>query len=54
MNAEDVTSEFLRLENWDDRHRYLIQSGIKLGPMPREAYTEENRVGRGFTSFRTT
>ena len=44
MNVENIAREFLRLEDWDDRYRYLIQLGLKLGPMPRDAYVEENRV----------
>jgi cysteine desulfuration protein SufE len=44
MNSDNIAEEFLRLEDWDDRYRYLIQLGLKLGPMPRDAYIDSNRV----------
>ncbi|GLI94909.1 SufE family protein [Methylocystis echinoides] len=44
MHSDNIAEEFLRLEDWDDRYRYLIQLGLKLGPMPRDAYVDSNRV----------
>lgn len=44
MNNDNIAEEFLRLDDWDDRYRYLIQLGLKLGPMPRDAYVDSNRV----------
>jgi cysteine desulfuration protein SufE len=44
MDVDNIFRELLQLEDWDDRYRYLIQLGLKLGPMPRDAYVEKNRV----------
>lgn len=32
------------LDDWDERYRYLIDLGRKLEPLPKEAYSEANRV----------
>lgn len=44
MNSDNIAEEFMRLDDWDDRYRYLIQLGLKLGPMPRDGYVDSNRV----------
>jgi cysteine desulfuration protein SufE len=49
MAIEDIIGNFELLEEWEDRYRYLIELGRTLEPLPKEAYTEENKV-RGCAS----
>ncbi|CAJ0878435.1 hypothetical protein AMST5_02969 [freshwater sediment metagenome] len=49
MPIDDIIGNFELLEEWEDRYRYLIELGRTLEPLPKEAYTDENKV-RGCAS----
>ncbi len=49
MAIDDIIGNFELLEEWEDRYRYLIELGRTLEPLPKEAYTEQNKV-RGCAS----
>ncbi len=46
---DEIVSNFEFLDEWDDRHQYLMELGRKLPPLPEEAHNEANRV-RGCVS----
>ncbi|MEH3145139.1 MAG: SufE family protein [Methylobacterium frigidaeris] len=46
---DEIVSNFEFLDEWEDRHQYLMELGRKLPPMPEEAHSEANRV-RGCAS----
>lgn len=39
-----IVDDLAFLDDWDERYRYLIELGRKLEPLPREAYTDANKV----------
>lgn len=39
-----IIDDLAFLDDWDERYRYLIELGRKLEPLPREAYSDENKV----------
>ena len=45
----EIVDNFAFLEEWEDRHQYLMELGRKLPPLPEEARTEANKV-RGCVS----
>lgn len=49
MAIDDIIGNFELLEEWEDRYRYLIELGRTLEPLPKEAYTDANKV-RGCAS----
>lgn len=49
MPIDEIIGNFELLEEWEDRYRYLIELGRTLEPLPKEAYTDENKV-RGCAS----
>ncbi len=49
MVIDDIIGNFELLDEWEDRYRYLIELGRTLEPLPKEAYTDENKV-RGCAS----
>jgi len=49
MAIDEIIGNFELLEEWEDRYRYLIELGRTLEPLPREAYTDANKV-RGCAS----
>ncbi|MBI1867679.1 MAG: SufE family protein [Methylocystis sp.] len=49
MVIDEIIGNFDILDDWEDRYRYLIELGRTLEPLPREAYTEANKV-RGCAS----
>ncbi len=49
MAIDEIIGNFELLEEWEDRYRYLIELGRTLEPLPKEAYTDENKV-RGCAS----
>jgi cysteine desulfuration protein SufE len=49
MPIDEIIGNFELLEDWEDRYRYLIELGRTLEPLPKEAYTEKNKV-RGCAS----
>lgn len=49
MAIDEIIGNFELLEEWEDRYRYLIELGRTLEPLPKEAYTDDNKV-RGCAS----
>ena len=49
LSIDEITDNFLLLDDMDDRYRYLIELGRELEPLPEEAHNEANRV-RGCAS----
>ncbi|BDV33547.1 SufE family protein [Methylocystis iwaonis] len=49
MVIDDIIGNFEMLDEWEDRYRYLIELGRTLEPLPKEAYTDDNKV-RGCAS----
>ncbi|MBL1256840.1 SufE family protein [Methylocystis sp. Sn-Cys] len=49
MAIDDIIGNFELLDEWEDRYRYLIELGRTLEPLPKEAYTDNNKV-RGCAS----
>ncbi|HXY59457.1 MAG TPA: SufE family protein [Methylocystis sp.] len=49
MAIDEIIENFQLLDEWDDRYRYLIELGRTLEPLPRDAYTDANKV-RGCAS----
>ncbi len=47
--VEDIVDNFLFLDDWSERYRYLIELGRSLEPLAEEAHNEANRV-RGCAS----
>ncbi len=41
---DEIVENFLVLDDWDDRYRYLIELGRQLPPLAQSAYTEANKV----------
>ncbi len=41
---DEIIENFSLLEEWDDRYRYVIELGRKLGPFPEEERTDANKV----------
>lgn len=49
MAIDEIIGNFEVLDDWEDRYRYLIELGRTLEPLPKDAYTEANKV-RGCVS----
>ncbi len=49
MAIEEIIDNFEILDDWEDRYRYLIELGRTLEPLPKEAYSDANKV-RGCAS----
>jgi len=49
MTIDEIVGNFQLLDDWEDRYRYLIELGRTLEPLPKDAYTEANKV-RGCAS----
>ena len=43
-DIEEITDNFLMLDDWDDRYRYVIELGRGLSPLPEIHRTEANKV----------
>jgi cysteine desulfuration protein SufE len=41
---DDIIGNFLLLDDWDDRYRYLIELGRELPPLPDAARNAANKV----------
>jgi cysteine desulfuration protein SufE len=41
---DEIIENFLLLEEWDDRYRYVIELGRTLTPLPDAAHTDANKV----------
>ena len=48
-DIDEIIDNFLLLDEWDDRYRYLIELGRELPPLAAEAHNEANKV-RGCAS----
>ena len=44
MDLEELVENFQALGPWEERYRYLIDLGRKLGPMPEAEKTEATKV----------
>src|SRR5580704_8582498 len=49
IELEEITENFLLLDDWDDRYRYLIELGRLLEPLDAAAHNDVNKV-RGCAS----
>jgi cysteine desulfuration protein SufE len=43
-DIDEIIDNFLVLEDWDDRYRYLIELGRDLSPLPPAAHSDINKV----------
>ena len=41
---DEITDNFLLLDDWDDRYRYVIELGRTLAPIGEDARSETNKV----------
>ena len=41
---DDILENFVLLEEWDDRYRYVIELGRTLAPLPEAAHVDANKV----------
>jgi cysteine desulfuration protein SufE len=41
---DEITDNFLLLDDWDDRYRYVIELGRTLAPINEDARSETNKV----------
>jgi cysteine desulfuration protein SufE len=44
LDIEEIIDNFLMLDDWDDRYRYVIELGRGLSPLPEIHRTEANKV----------
>jgi cysteine desulfuration protein SufE len=49
LQIDEIIGNFELLDEWEDRYRYLIELGRTLEPLPKDAYTDANKV-RGCAS----
>jgi cysteine desulfuration protein SufE len=49
MTIDEITADFELLDDWEDRYRYVIELGKRLGPLPEADRTDANKV-RGCAS----
>jgi cysteine desulfuration protein SufE len=49
MSIDAIAADFELLDEWEDRYRYVIDLGRALAPLPKDDYTETNKV-RGCAS----
>ena len=49
LSIDDIVDNFLFLDDWSERYRYLIELGRSLEPLAEDAHNEANRV-RGCAS----
>lgn len=43
-SIDEIIDNFVLLDEWDDRYRYLIELGRSLTPLPESARTDSNKV----------
>jgi cysteine desulfuration protein SufE len=41
---DEITDNFLLLDDWDDRYRYVIELGRTLAPIGEDAHSKTNKV----------
>ena len=44
MTIDEIRENFVLLDDWDDRYRYVIELGRTLEPMPEAEHSQENKV----------
>lgn len=44
LNLDKILSDFVVLEDWEDRYGYLIELGMELPPLPEAYRVPENKV----------
>lgn len=44
MTIDEIKDNFVLLDDWDDRYRYVIELGRGLDPMPEAEHTQSNKV----------
>ena len=44
ISAEELIEEFELFDDWEERYRYIIETGNSMSPLEAEHQTEENRV----------
>ena len=49
LNTDEIVDNFMILDDWSERYRYLIELGRELEPLDEAAHNETNRV-RGCAS----
>lgn len=49
LSIDEIVDNFMFLDDWDDRYRYLIELGRTLAPLPEASHTDANKV-RGCAS----
>jgi cysteine desulfuration protein SufE len=43
-DIEEIIDNFVALDDWDDRYRYLIELGRELPPLSQAAHSDANKV----------
>jgi cysteine desulfuration protein SufE len=44
MTIDEIRDNFVLLDDWDDRYRYVIELGRTLDPMPESEHSAANKV----------
>ena len=44
MTIDEIRENFVLLDDWDDRYRYVIELGRTLEPMPEAEHSQKNKV----------
>ena len=44
ISAEELIEEFELFDDWEERYRYIIETGNSMPPLEAKYQTEENRV----------
>ena len=44
MTIDEIRDNFVLLDDWDDRYRYVIELGRTLDPMPEAEHSQANKV----------
>jgi cysteine desulfuration protein SufE len=44
MTIDEIRENFVLLDDWDDRYRYVIELGRTLEPMAEAEHSQENKV----------
>jgi len=44
MTIDEIRENFVLLDDWDDRYRYVIELGRTLEPMPEAEHSQQNKV----------
>ncbi|MGH6791944.1 MAG: SufE family protein [Methyloceanibacter sp.] len=41
---DEIIADFVLLDEWEDRYRYIIELGRRLQPLPEEDHSSDNKV----------